>query len=395
MKIYQEITKLCRASFLKHIPTLLFLLTGVTVLPAHAQSGNQAKPEIFGTFRPVYAVSESRDRDGNTTTVSQLDARLQVNVAYRLRSDLQFRVRLAGRYSTEQSEFSFPLQSYTGPSGSYSAGVTTLDIIQLQWQAHPDLRITAGRFQNRHSLAGFIPRGLDRYYSANVGIAHTDGIWLQWNMNRNWRLDGVLNHNSVNGSSHAARAPMVFTEPASRVGAFANIGHRNTSGLWVQRELSISVFPRTFRRDGQWRNLTVITSRAMMRLPIHGAGAEYWAGAEIGFVPDAPSPADAGFPVASPLFETSSFAWQASAYANNLFERHTLGVYYGQTEPNWVSSFSYRANHTVSEFRYRYTINTWLNFEFRFRLRTDLYKRTDAAFTAREGDFYARFNVSF
>ena len=228
MKIYQEITKLCRASFLKHIPTLLFLLTGVTVLPAHAQSGNQAKPEIFGTFRPVYAVSESRDRDGNTTTVSQLDARLQVNVAYRLRSDLQFRVRLAGRYSTEQSEFSFPLQSYTGPSGSYSAGVTTLDIIQLQWQAHPDLRITAGRFQNRHSLAGFIPRGLDRYYSANVGIAHTDGIWLQWNMNRNWRLDGVLNHNSVNGSSHAARAPMVFTEPASRVGAFANIGHRAT-----------------------------------------------------------------------------------------------------------------------------------------------------------------------
>ncbi|KPP98357.1 MAG: oligogalacturonate-specific porin KdgM [Bacteroidetes bacterium HLUCCA01] len=375
--------------------TIVFSLLFLATLPVSSQSVVSNKPEIFGSFRPVYYVTETRDRSGDYNTNYTINARFQLNVRYALRDDLQFRARLSSRLSNTQDELSFPIQSYTGSSGSYPAGTTTFDIIQLQWDVNPTIRITAGRFQGRYALAGFIPKGMDRYYSANLSISHTDGIWVRWNMNRNWRLDGIISYNPDEGSSHAARAPLTFTEPTSHITTFANLAHRNTTGLWVQRELSVSVYPQSFQRDGSWHNLSIFTARAMLRLPIHASTGEYWAGGELGFIPDAPDPVDAGIPVAEPFSATSSIAWQVSAYANNLFDRHTLGILYGQTEPNWVISSSYRPNNTMSEIRYRYTFTSWLNFEIRYRLRTDLYRRTGSAFTQRDSDYYMRFNFRF
>ena len=370
---------------------MLLLLSAASNLPTHAQSNT----ELSGAIRSVFTHVETRNRDGSYNTVNALNARLHLRLDHTLRTDLTFSARLAGRYATNQDAFSFPLRGYTGGSGSYDAGETTLDMFQLQWQASPALRITAGRFQGRFPLAGFIPKGMDRYYAANLSISHTDGIWARWNASPTWRIDAIFHHNHEDGSSHAARNPMRFTEPASRIGGYLNLAHRNTSGLWVQREIGVSIYPQSFQRDGNWQTLTVLTGRAMMRLPFEASTGEYWAGGELGFIPEAPTPASAGVPVSSPFSETASMAWQVSAYANNLYDRHTIGILYGQTEPNWVISSSFRPNNTMSEVRYRFTFSSNLNFEMRYRLRTDLYRRSNAPLTQRDTDFYARFTYRF
>lgn len=372
------------------------LLLGFLILsfiyPLHGLAQNTS---VSGAIRPVFTHVETRNRDGSISTENAMNARLHLQLEHTLSPDLRLTARLAGRYATNQDQFDFSLRGYTSGSGSYDAGETTFDILQLQWQAGDNLRITAGRFQGRFPLAGFIPKGMDRYYAANLSISHTDGVWFRWNANPNWRIDAILHHNHEKGSSHAARNPMRFTEPASRIGGYANIAHRNTTGLWVQRELGVSVYPSSFQRDGSWQTLTVVTGRAMLRLPVNASTGDYWAGGELGLIPNAPTPVSAGVPVTSVLSETASTAWQVSAYANDLFDRHTIGILYGQTEPNWVISSSFRPNNTMSEIRYRFTFSSRFNFEMRYRLRTDLYRRSNAALTQRDTDFYARVTYRF
>lgn len=357
-----------------------------------------SRPEFFSTFRPVFTTVQTRSRtDASTSTTNALNARLHLGMNYQINEDLRFRTRVAGRYATNQDDFDFPLQGHTGGGGSYSSGTTTIDEFNLAWKIQPNLELVAGRFQGRFPLAGFIPKGMDRYYAANLSISHTDGLWLKWNLSPTWKLDFIANHNSSKGSSHAARTPMDFSPDPSRFSGYVNLAHRNTSGLWVQREIGLSFYPSSFQRDGSRQNLTVLTGRAMMRVPVEIGIGELWAGGELGFIPSSPRATDAGTLLAAdtPLFETSSVAWQVSAYANDVLEKHTFGLLYGQTEPHWVISSSFSTNQTMAEARYKYTFSSRLNFEIRYRFRTDLYKPITANYTQQQKDLYARFTVRF
>jgi len=376
----------------------LSLLFCLFCLPHIAISQNGAsETDIFGTIRPVYTFVETRDRAGETSTSSVMNARIQLGINHQFNDRFTFRGRVASRYATTQGQFRFIFDDHTPGGGSYPPGTTTIDEFSLLWQARPDLLITGGRFQGRFPLAGFIPKGVDRYYAANLSIAHTDGLSLRWNMSPSWRMHLIGSHNGKKGSSHAARAPLAFEEPLSRFSFFANLEHRDTGGIWVQREASISYNPQTFIRRGVQRDYIVLSTRGMIRLPFDPGTGEYWLGGEVGVVPLAPLPRDSGFLVeeSRTIMNRSSFAWQVSAYANDLFSRHRIGILYGQTEPNWLVSSSFRPNVTMSEIRYRFTINSRLNYEMRFRIQTDLFKPDDAEFTRRDRDFYARFTYRF
>ncbi len=359
-----------------------------------SQSQEQ-KLDVSGTLRPVYSWVETRTREGDFSTEQTINARFHLTLGYQLTDQISFRSRLASRYSSSTNSMKFVIRDHTPGSGSYEAGVTTFDIFEIAWQVQPGTELRFGRFQGRFPLAGFIPKGMDRYYSANLSIGHTDGIWLRQNINSWLRGDFILSHNGKNGSTHAARRPLTFDQPESRVAGFINLAHRNTSGTWVQREISASLYPQSFERDNSLKNLWVITGRGMVRLPYTLANGEIWVGAEAGFMPIAPTPESAGVPVSNSLFESSSSSWQASLYFNDVFERHKFGFLYGQTEPEWVVSSSFRPNNTMAEFRYRFTFSSELNFEFRYRLRTDLYKRDSSAFTQRDNDVYARITWRF
>ena len=357
------------------------------------KGGIGSRLSLSGSFRPVYTWIETRSREGGQSRDHALNARLQLRAEYEIGWQVTFRTRLAGRASTNQEELRFELKDHTPPDGSYPPGTVTFDEFDLSWRVRPDLTVVAGRFQARFGLAGFIPKGMDRYYGSNLAIAHTDGVWIRWDVNPRWRLHLVGNHNGRLGSTHAARAPLAFDEPGARVGGLVVLEHREQEGLWVQREVSVSVLPKSFERDGTIRSYTAATTRLMMRLPWRCRLFEYWIGGEAGYVPVAPTPASAGMAVeeSRTLMGPSAVAWQVAAYANGISDRHRIGVLYGQAEPQWLVSNSFRPNNTLSEIRYRFTVSSQLNFETRYRIRTDLFRPEGAAYSRRDRDLYARF----
>jgi len=393
-----------------HVLDFVVIFATITVLaaPQHVmgqhtmsaeseKSGIEDRLSISGSFRPVFSWIETRGRGGERTRDHTMNARFQVRSEFEISPELMFRARLAGRASTSQDKFEFVLKDHTPPDGSYLPGTVTFDEFALSWSMRPDLTVTVGRFQARFGLAGLIPKGFDRYYSSNLGIAHTDGLWIRWDVHPRWRLHLVGNHNGSRGSTHAARTPLSFDEPSARVGGLAAMEHREQDGLWVQREVSVSVLPQSFERSGKTRSYAAVTGRVMMRLPWKCRFFGYWIGGEAGYVPLAPTPETAGMAVAESrtLTGPSAVAWQVAAYANGLSGRHRIGVLYGQAEPQWLVSNSFRPNNTLSEIRYRFTFSSRLNFEARYRFRTDLYRPEGVDYTRQDRDFYARFTWRF
>ncbi len=348
-------------------------------------------------LRPVYYYLNTRERDGSQHVDHSLNLRARFGISYQFNNNLMFRGRTAMRISDNQDEFRFVLKDHTEDSGSYPDGTATVDELLFRWRIRSGLNLTGGRFQGRFPLKGFIPKGVDRYYASNLGIAHTDGIWVEWDMDERWRLHLIGSHNSSSGSSHAARAPLRFDESvAARFTGFANLQHRNTQGRWAQRELSGSVTPRNFYRNGTLRNHVALSGRGMYRPQFTLAGEEYLIGGEIGYIPLAPRPSDSGLLIDEDrlLLGRSAMAWQISAYANKISKRHSVGILYGQTDPHWLISSSFAPNVTMAEIRYRYTIASWIHYEFRFRLRDEIYKPSDMPNTRQIVDFYTRFTIS-
>ena len=348
-------------------------------------------------LRPVYSFVNSKERDGSEHSDHSMNLRGRFGISYHIRNDLTFRGRAAMHLSSNQSGFRFLLDDHTGGSGSYPAGMATVDEFLFRWQINPAVKLTAGRFQGRFPLFGFIPKGVDRYYGANLAISHTDGLWIEWDVNKSWRLHLIGSHNSPSGSSHTARSPLLFDESAAaRFTGFANIQNRNTEGRWAQRELSISVTPQNFYRDGELKDHVSISGRWMYRPGFSFTGEEYLLGGEVGYIPVAPRPSDYGLQIDEKrlLLGRSAGAWQFAAYVNNLFERHRVGILYGQTDPHWLISSSFAPNVTMAEIRYRYTIAPWINYEFRLRMRDEIYRPSDASQTRQVFDFFTRFTVS-
>jgi hypothetical protein len=224
----------------KAIYPILFLLLILLTIQPGITSAQQVNTEISATLRPVFSWQETRTRNGDIDTQTSLNSRFQLALRHRINDDMVFQVRFANRYSTDRNTMKFVLRDHTPAAGSYDAGISTFDVIQLGWRKDRDTELIAGRFQARFGLTGFIPKGMDRYYAANVSIAHTDGIWLRRNLSDRWRGDLILGHNGEKGSTHAARAPMQFTEPGSRINAFLNLAHRDTRGICVERAISMS-----------------------------------------------------------------------------------------------------------------------------------------------------------
>ncbi len=361
---------------------------------AFSQDQPTSKPELFGAVRPVFTTQHFRDRSGGNGSVSAMNVRIHAGASWQFHQDWLFRGRIAGRYASNQSEFRFFIRDHTGGGGSYSAGVTTLDEFFLRWKPSERITLHAGRFQGRFPLAGFIPKGMDRYYSANLSIGHTDGIWMTSDLSSRYRLHFIASHNGTRGSTHAARSPLEFSQSLSRISLFANLEHRNTSGRWVQREISVSVIPQSFERDGSYHAYTTFSGRVMMRLPFTPQNGEFQLGGEVAFVPLAPENAG-GISETRTLIEKGAVAWQVSAYANDVISGHRLGLLYGQTEPQWLVSSSFSPNRRMAEIRYRYTINSRLNYEMRYRIQTDLFKPPAASNSLRINDFYARFTYRF
>ena len=189
------------------ISSILFLLPLQTVFAFQTPDPPSKVLEHRFDLRTVYYYVKTIERDGSEHTNPTLNLRALYGISYQFTEELSFRGRLATRLSDDQDSYRFLLDDHTGGSGSYPAGIATIDEFMLRWQINPDLRLSAGRFQGRFALEGFIPNGVDRYYAANLSISHTDDLWIDWNVNDKWRLHLIGSHNSP---SDALQTKQIF-----------------------------------------------------------------------------------------------------------------------------------------------------------------------------------------
>lgn len=351
--------------------------------------------DFFGDIRSLLTRQTDKRGDlSNTDYINQ--TRIRLGGSYVFNDRLSFRMVAGIRLSTNQESVVFRLQNKSDGSGTYPAGTIALTETSVRYVISPNLTLTAGRFNSAFALAGFIPRGLDRFYGNNINLSFTDGFWLRWHAG-DWILHGIGSYNTSGGSLHAARPPISFSSRRSRISGFVAVQHSETEGLWVQREASLSITPAAVLRNGALHPLITGTARATVRLPLELSRGDYWIGAELGFIPVVPSPEDAGLQVDESLtiIDSSAFAWMAAAHANDVYPGHSVGLHVAWLEPQWYMSSNVSPNTTQIELRYVYRPLDMLSIDLRYRIRQENIRPEDQLDRRRTSDLRLRATYSF
>lgn len=345
-----------------------------------------------GQVRSGYYFNTDQAVTGISSTDHEWRTRLRLGFQYRVNDNFVFRTRAAGRFSTIQDRFRFTLDDHTAGATGLRLGESTIDEFNVTWTPAENLWIRGGRFQLSFPLRGVVPKGLNRYDAPNTAIVFTDGLWLRWQFHEDLEAHLVSEYNSTSGAGSAVRSPLRFDDSGSRKSWWGMIRHRNTDGLWSQRELSVNLLPNTFEKNGALQNYIVFTSRLGINLPVEMSFADLIFGIESGYVPTIPAADALGFSDQDKIRD-DAFAWQAALNFSNmdLFGlRHNTGFLYGQTDPGWLTSPSFIPNSRTYEVRHQVWFTSVMSFELRYRFRSQRKIPTTVIQGREIHDIYAR-----
>ena len=384
----------------KFLRLRLFIITIPVITlftdPAHTQSVWESdKHSIHGQIRTGYYFIETRNNAGGITTTPEWRLRARLGITYRFNEQLNFTARLAGRYSTVQESFEFWYQPYAASPGGLRLGQTAFDIFYLQWDDGKRWMMQAGRMQHGFNLKGILAKGLDRYHSPNVSIAWADGMWLRYLFHNDWYIHGIFQFNHSKGSTSLFSPPLYFNEPGSRISYFLGIEGRETTGIWNQRELSITLIPSSFRNgENELSNYWALTGRLGINVPLDIPFMDVMIAGAAGYAPTTPAKRQLNLSNVT-LKTEDAFAFQASINFQNIFGPHNFGILYGRTDPGWLLAPSFRNNTNTLEVRHQYRFNRRLSSEIRYRIRNQLYIPLDAMNKRKDYDLYARITYRF
>jgi hypothetical protein len=350
-----------------------------------------------GDLRAGYFSSEREARNGEHSDDDATRLRLRLFVERDAGPAWKFRMRVAGRYGTDQESASAFVRGHAPTRSGTRLGDTTLDEFHLT-HAPPgaDWTLRLGRFQSKFELMGVAAKSLDRNDSTNIDVTWTDGMHLQYRVNPDWRAHLVLQHNHRRGSSSTTRAPLDFSDSGSRVSMFAGLEAIGSSGPVVQRMLGLSWWPSALARDGvaasQRSDFVALTARGALAWPA-GEGDRRWLlAAEAGHAPTTPRGRVVGTGSAAPA---GGNAWQVSANLEHLRPGHHVGVVYGRVDAGWLISPDLRNNDELAEVRYQWQLRAGLSMEARYRWRQELDVPATAEGPRVDRDVYLRVSARF
>ena len=339
----------------------------------------------FGQFRTGYYGSyDYRGQDN----LHESRARLRAGFGYHFSPDFSIQTRFAGRYSTDQDQFRFWLNTHLPTRTGLRYGEATIDIFELRWRVSETLSLQIGRFQSGYRLNTTLAKGLHRYDNPNVLVSWTDGMLLKWKAFDSWNVEYTGEYSSPEGPGSVHRAPLTYSEPASRVSHTLVFTDTERSGAWDQREIGMHIVPSSLPTDEGFEHYAIFTSRVIYKIrQLDWRGAGYFMGFETGYAPTAP---------ATPELHSrkNAFGGQAVLFVKGINEHTNFGVLYGYADPGWLLSPSFRPNSHSYEARYQRIISSALSVEIRYRLRTDPYVPSDME-GRRDGDVYARVTYRF
>lgn len=375
---------------------IIVILLFVSLNASLAQSLTEAGDFTFhGQFRTGYYFIESRNNAEEFSKTPEWRMRARFGFTYRVNEKFSFTSRIAGRYSTEQDKFEFWYHPYGASSGGLRLGQAAFDMFYIQWEDGKRLSIQAGRMQHSFQLRGIPAKGIDRYTSSNVSIQWVDGIWLRYLIHPEWYVHIISQYNHRKGTTSYYSSPIKFIEPASRFTFFAALEGKETSGLWNQRELSITLMPSTFHNNsGDIASYWTLTGRIGINLPFDISFMNIMIAGEAGYAPATPALSQLNLSTNADS-KDYAIAWQVSMNFREIFKRHFIGFLYGHTDPGWLIAPSFRNNTNTFEVRHQYRFNRRLSTEIRFRIRNQLYIPLDAAVRRKDNDLYARITYRF
>lgn len=361
---------------------------------AQAQDADKGPLSWSADARLGYFGSRRDDRDGSTSDLNELRARLRLAADARLASALSARVRLAGRFGTEQDDLDFYIPDHAPSIDGLLLGQISFDEIYLNYRPADRWNVRLGRMQTKFELMGVAPKGLDRNDSPNVDITWTDGARLTYSMPSGWNADLILQHNAEEGPTNVLRPPLDFAE--SPVTFFAAMGSTKRKGAFVQRSVELTYIPQALRVDGAGRleDYIGVVGRAAMAWPLSAGARRFLLGGEVGYAPNAPTHASLGTGAAADG-EAGGLAFQVTASLFDVAPGHHVGLVYGRTEPGWLIAPDFRNNNHLLEGRYQWRITAAYSMEGRLRWRRDLHQLTNASEFRDDRDAYLRLSLKF
>ncbi len=375
---------------------ILLIIWPVLSNTLHTQSLLKSDNFTFhGQIRTGYYFIETKNNAGEFSKTPEWRMRARFGFTYRVNEKFSFTSRLAGRYSTEQDKFAFWYHPYGASSGGLRLGQTAFDMFFIEWSDKNRWMVQLGRMQHGFHLRGILAKGIDRYTSSNVSIQWVDGIWLRYLIHPEWYVHIISQYNHRKGTTSYYSSPINFIEPASRFTFFAAVEGKETSGLWNQRELSITLMPSSFRNNnGENTAYWALTGRLGINLPLDISFMNIMIAGEAGYAPATPafSQLNLSTDVES---KDCAVAWQASLNFQDIFKNHNIGFLYGHTDPGWLIAPSFRNNTNTFEVRHQYRFNRKLSSEIRYRIRNQLIMPIDASIKRKDDDLYVRITYRF
>lgn len=351
---------------------------------------------FFGDARLLLAASQRDTRDGESLPrEEELRLRLRLGLESQLSDEWLGRIRLAGRYGTEQDDMRFWLKAWTPTPTGLELGDTTIDELYLHY-GHHDGRWSAraGRFQTQFLLPGVAAKSLDRNDSPNTEITWTDGLHFTYGLDSAWRSHLVLQSNVSSGSGQVARPPLTFDDDSSKVTVFAAFESTEPLGPLTQRMFTATWMPATLASDGLASpvrdDYLALTMKLFAEWPIGpmraGVGAEY------GYAPT--TPAAAVFNPGTPG-DVDGTAWQVSLNLWDFIPNHAVGFVQGRAEPGWLLSPDFRNSERLFEIRYQWRFAQKWSMEARIRERQEIRAPADRVQDRIDQDFYVRVTTRF
>ncbi|HRQ65462.1 MAG TPA: hypothetical protein PKZ76_11490 [Xanthomonadaceae bacterium] len=362
---------------------LRLLMVAAAAMPTVSEPVDASEGwRLGGDLRVSATWSERSDRDATRSDDEVLRARVRVSVQRAFGDSLEARVRLAGRFASDQDRTRLWLSRAAPGRNGAEFGDAVFDEAWLRWRPAGSLwSLQVGRFQTVHALATLTGKGLGQNDSPNLDIHWTDGARLERALGEGSVLRLQLQSMPSGGPGSAHRIPLDFSASGSRLAAFAGIDSRAGWGPFIQRSAGVHWYPRALASDGLSNptrdDYLTLTARATAAWPLGEGGSRLLLGGEIGHAPNTQRGA-------------SGNAWQVELDVEGPERRQSLGLVWGRVPTGWLVSSDFRNNDELGEVRWLWRIHSQFSVDARWRWRRELDVPGAAARARVDRDAYLR-----
>jgi hypothetical protein len=377
---------------------IAFALMAIATFPIPLTAQESARVVVSGDARLGYFNLHRDERSGEVTTSDALRARLRAGAGLRVAPSIDAKIRVAGRFATDQTAMSFFVRDHTPGVDGLGLGDVTVDEAYLDIHPSSAWSVRVGRMQTKSVLADLQGKSLIRGDSPNIDVTWTDGARLALALGQGWNSQLVLQHNASSGPTNVMRPPLAFSDSRSRITVFGGVENTTKWGPVVQRGLDLTYIGSALHTgaeaNGDTRDYLGVVARGSLAWPLSPPGSRISLGGELGYAPNTPSRLEMKLGDAG-SGHVGGTAFQVALTLADLVPLHRVGLVYGETEAGWLLSPDFRNNDRLIEGRYQWAFHPRHSFEARLRQRRDLERPIGASQKREDLDFYLRISSRF